>query len=53
MELKEVFNKYKIYSTDGNPDIFWRWLGESTLIILEVLCATHLIVKYLKYKGML
>lgn len=53
MKLKKIFDRIKYISTSGHPDIFWKWLGESTLIIVITVCITTFIVIYLKSKGLL
>lgn len=53
MGLKKLFDRYKNYSTQGYPDIFWPWIIESTIIIVVSLVLTYLIFNYLKLKGIL
>ena len=55
MGLKEVFKRFKNYTTDLNPDIFWPWVGVGwgCILLVFVMCITHLIVIYLKSKGLL
>ncbi len=53
MRLKKLFDKIKYISTGGYPNLFYEWLGESTLIIVTTVCITAFIVIYLKSKGLL
>jgi hypothetical protein len=53
MKLKKAFEKYKNYSTDGYPDIFWPWTIESIIIVTLSLVLARIIVIYLKSKGLL
>lgn len=53
MGLKKMFERYKNYSTDGYPDIFWPWIIESTIMIVVSLGSSYLIVIYLKSKELL
>ena len=47
------FEKFKDYSTDGYPSIFWPWIMECITIIVVTTVGTALIFNYLKSKGIL
>ena len=53
MKLKKIFEKYKNYSTDGYPELFWSITIESIIILLVTFGTAFITVIYLKSKGIL
>jgi hypothetical protein len=49
------FEKFKGYTTDGNSDIFWPWIGIGLgcIILVVIMIVVNLGTNYLRLKGIL